>query len=156
MVLGMVAQGKVIWMNFGTNSVVCIAYQFRKTRGRGRGFMGPVVQRPRLYWQILQLVSWARPTPDVLAPVSAIFSLVIPRVIRAYRLVLNDIKRLVLTAKNFHPKIFSGREHRSLLMMLPDSCFHCPHKKKEMSLACETRLFFLLSDFLASNKGVKI
>ena len=42
----MVAQGKVIWMNFGTNSVVCIAYQFWKTQGRGRSFMGPVVQRP--------------------------------------------------------------------------------------------------------------
>ena len=39
----MVAQGKVILMNFGMNTVVCVAYQFRKTRGRGRGFMGPVV-----------------------------------------------------------------------------------------------------------------
>ena len=70
--------------------------------------MGPAVQRPRLYWQILQLVSRARLTPDVLAPVSAIFSLVILRIICAYGLVLNDIKRLVLTAKKFHPKIFSG------------------------------------------------
>ena len=71
--------------------------------------MGPVVRRPRLYWQILQLVSRARLTPDVLAPVSAIFLLVIPRVIRAYGLVLNDIKRLVLTAKKFHPDFFRVR-----------------------------------------------
>ena len=72
--------------------------------------MGPVVQRPRLYWQILQLISRVRLTPDVLTPVLAIFSLVIPRVIRTYRLVLNDIKRLVLTAKNFHPKISLGEK----------------------------------------------
>ena len=79
-----------------------------KDSRKRRGFMGPVVQRPRLHWLILQLVSQARLTPDVLAPISTIFSLVIPRVIRAYGLVLNDIKRLVLTAKNFHPDIFSG------------------------------------------------
>ena len=92
-------------MNFGTKSVVCFAYQFRKTRGIERGFMGPIVKRPRLHGQILQLVSRARLTPDVLAPVSAIFSLVIPRVIRAYGLVLTDIKRLVLTRK-FSPRDF--------------------------------------------------
>ena len=43
----------------------------------------------------------------IVAPVSAIFSLVTPRVIRTYGLVLNDMKRLVLTAKIFQPKIFS-------------------------------------------------
>ena len=41
------------------------------------------------------------------------------RVICAYGLVLNDIKRLVLAAKKFHPKIFSGWEH--------NLCWRCYH-----------------------------
>ena len=126
----MVAQGKVIWMNFGTNSVFSVAYQFWKTQGRG--FMGPVIQRPKLY---LQLVSWARLTPSrahsqCIGSCFSHLSMVIPRVICSYGLVLSDIKRLVLTAKNFHPEIFSGWEHKSLLTMLLDS-FSTAHTKRK-------------------------
>ena len=50
-----------------------------------------------------------RVTFDVLAPVSAILALII----RAYKMVLNGIKSIVLTAKNITPRFLLG-ENASL------------------------------------------
>ena len=76
-------------------------------------------------------------TPDVLAPVRAIFALVI----HAYKIVLNDIKRLVLTAKNFSLRLLPVK-----IQVYTDDVtrlfFHHPHKRIKMNLASETRLQF--------------
>ena len=118
----MVAQGKVIWMNFGMNSVVYVAYHFQKTQGRGRGFMAPVVQRPRLYWQILQLVSQARLTPDA----------------KGYRTDVEWHQKVSVGSKKFSPQDF--------LWVRTQVCaddvttlFSTAHTKRKMSLTCETR-----------------
>ena len=59
--------------------------------------MGPVVQRQRRYILAnLTTMYWLLFWPCIRA-----------LIIRAYKMVLNGIKSLVLTAKNFRPEIFT-------------------------------------------------
>ena len=103
-------------MNFRTNSVVCVAYQFQKTQGRGRGFIAPVAQTPRLYWQILQLVLQARLTPNA-------------KGYMCLRTCVEWHQKVSVGSKKISPQDFLRVRTQSVLTMLP--LFFPPLTQKE-------------------------